>query len=783
MRRVSALLAGCAVLFAHPVLAAEAAAPAPEAADAAAGESGPQIVVLGTGQTRQTQEIKTADLAVLASGTSPLKAIEKLPSVNFQSADAFGNYEWSTRVTIRGFNQNQLGFTLDGIPLGNMSYGNNNGLHVSRAISPENIGVTAVSQGSGAIDTQSTSNLGGTLEFKSIDPADLLREHHVAIDASGSYGSAETWRGFGRVAVGTPDGVRGFASLQYQNGNKWKGDGQQRTLMTNVKFIAPAGAINLEGWYSYSDRVEQDYQDMSLEMIGRLGYGWDNFGPHQYATAINVADIANNIDNFNNTTGLPGKDGLSDQTGLPPSRPAAGTTFPGKIKSVDDAYYDAAGLRRDWVYAFGASGPLGDKISFNIKSYYHHNRGQGLWGTPYVPSPNGVPMSVRTTEYDIKREGVFGSFTYDAGMNKLTVGGWLENNDFQQARRFYAFTSRTTPGIDFHHFLSNPFYTQWAMAYNTTTYQYYVMDDVDLGALKLNLGWKGFDVENKASKLAAQSTLATGSLKARDWFQPHAGLTYKLGGGTELFAGFTQVTRAFTADATSSPFSTNQAAFDAIKANLKPEQSDTYEGGLRVNQGPFNAVLGGYLVNFRNRLLTIPTSLGIVGAANVVQNVGNVRSYGLEAVANYKLPYGFALFASYSYNNSTYRDDVVTTSGVKATAGKTVVDTPKHLARGEISYDSSTLFGRVAVNYMSKRYFTYLNDQSVPGRALVDATLGYRIDVGQRTPLEIQVNGTNLFNKDYVATIGSNGLGFSGDAQTLLAGAPRQVFVTLKAGF
>jgi hypothetical protein len=42
-------------------------------------------------------------------------------------------------------------------------------------------------------------------------------------------------------------------------------------------------------------------------------------------------------------------------------------------------------------------------------------------------------MSVRTTEYDIKREGVFGSFTYDAGMNKLTVGGWLENNDFQQA--------------------------------------------------------------------------------------------------------------------------------------------------------------------------------------------------------------------------------------------------------------------------------------------------------------------------------------------------------------
>ncbi|KPF53852.1 MULTISPECIES: TonB-dependent receptor [Novosphingobium] len=767
MRRVSALLAGCAVLFSCPAFAADAAAPAPESAPDAAA-NGPEIVVLGTGQTRQTQEIKAADLAILASGTSPLKAIEKLPSVNFQSADAFGNYEWSTRVTIRGFNQNQLGFTLDGIPLGNMSYGNNNGLHVSRAISPENIGVTAVSQGSGAIDTQSTSNLGGTLEFKSIDPAELLRDHHVAIDASGSYGSSETWRGFGRLAVGTPDGVRAFGSLQYQNGNKWKGDGQQRTLMTNFKFIAPAGRINLEGWYSYSDRVEQDYQDLSLALIARHGYNWDNFGPHQYATAVLAADVGAN-------TGY---------TGVKPTNPAAGTTYPDNMINADDAYYDAAGLRRDWVYAFGASGPLNDTISFNIKSYYHHNRGQGLWGTPYLASPSGVPMSVRTTEYDIKREGVFGDFVVDLNKNKLTVGGWAENNDFNQARRFYGLTSRTVPGIDFHHFLTDPFATQWYMAYNTTTVQYYVMDDIDLGALKINLGWKGFDVINRASKLAAQSNLAVGRLEARDWFQPHAGLTYKLGGGAEVFAGFTQVTRAFTADATSSPFSTTQAGFNQIAANgLKPEQSDTYEGGLRVNNGPLNAVLGGYLVNFRNRLLTIPTSVGIVGAANLVQNVGNVRAYGLEAVVNYKLPYGFALFASYSYNNNTYRDNVVTANGTALTAGKTVVDTPKHLARGEISYDSNSFFGRVAVNYMSKRYFTYLNDQSVPGRALVDATLGYRIDVGQRTPLEIQVNGTNLFDKSYIATIGSNGFGFSGDNQTLLAGAPRQVFVTLKAGF
>jgi iron complex outermembrane receptor protein len=82
---------------------------------------------------------------------------------------------------------------------------------------------------------------------------------------------------------------------------------------------------------------------------------------------------------------------------------------------------------------------------------------------------------------------------------------------------------------------------------------------------------------------------------------------------------------------------------------------------------------------------------------------------------------------------------------------------------------------------MSKRYFTYTTDQSVPGRVLVDATLGARVTVGDRK-LEVQLNATNLLDKDYVATIGSNGFTNSGDNQTLLIGAPRQLFVTLKTG-
>lgn len=763
MRIATLLLASTSLLAATPALAQTAPA---EEAMPAASEAG-EIVVLGAGQTRQVQELSTKELTILASGTSPLKAVEKLPSVNFQSADAFGNYEWSTRITIRGFSQNQLGFTLDGIPLGDMSYGNHNGLHISRAISPENIGVTRVAQGSGSLDAQSTNNLGGTLEFFSLDPRDTL-----GVTASGTYGSENTWRGFARIGLGTADGARGYASVHYQDGDKWKGDGKQRTFMANARGVLPlGGGTELDGYISYSDRAEQDYQDLNLEMIGRLGYDWDNFGPSNYLLAVQVADIAAN----------------RGETGTTPLNPAAGTTYPAPIASADDAYYDASGLRKDTLASLGLKVPVGASGVFSIKGYYHENDGQGTWGSPYVNSPSGVPMALRTTEYDIKRKGVFASFAGTYGMNAIKIGGWYEKNDFIQSRKFYGYESRTNPGRDHRDFQTSPFFTQWSIAFETDTVQYFVSDDIELGDLKISLGWKGYAVDSKAFSLVNTSGLATGKIRTEDWFQPHAGLNYKLGNGLEAFAGFTQVTRAFQAAATTGPFSSTQAGFDAIKDTIKPESSDTYEAGLRFNTGVINAVLAGYYVNFRDRLLVIPTSVGIVGAANALQNVGAVRALGVEAAVDVKLPMGFGAFASYSYNDTTYRDDVAFTVGgvttIQPTAGKTVVDSPKHLLRGEFNYDSESVFGRIGVNYMSKRYFTYTNDKSVPGRALVDATIGYRLDIGQRQPVEIQLNAVNLFDKRYVATVGSAGFGFSGDRQTLLAGAPRQVFVTLRAGF
>ena len=742
-------------------LASSTVLSSPALADDETADESSEIIVYGKGETRQVSEIKQADIEILSPGTTALKALEKLPSVNFQSADPFGAYEWSERITVRGFDQSRLGFTLDGIPLGNQNYGNNNGLHTSRAITSENVGTVRLTQGAGSVGTQATNNLGGTIEFVSRDPSE-----EFGVDANGTYGNHDTKRGFVRVDTGG-DTARAWFSYGYLGLDKWKGSGEQYQHQFNAKGIIDAGTAKITGFFNFSDRHEQDYQDLTLSIINRLGYKVDNISD-DYPLAVLIADVGAN----------------RGDTGATPLNPAAGLVYPTPYTTVDDVYFDASGLRRDYLGSLGVEVPLSDKVNFELKGYFHDNHGQGLWYTPYVPSPSGSPISIRTTEYDISRKGAFGDIKADLGWNALTIGGWYERNDFHQARRFYGLTSRTVPGRSALNFQSNPFFTQWEFDYTTDIVQYYVQDKIKLGDVTIDLGWKGFSVKNTASPVI-QGGRAAGKIKTTDWFQPSVGINYPISDIVELYVSFSQSTEAFVSAFTAGPFSTTQAGFDAIKGTLKPEASDTYEIGTRIKSGGFSGSIGGYLVNFRNRLLGITTGAGIVGNPAVLQNVGGVRSVGVEAVASYNLGSGFNAFLSYAYNDATYRDDVVNALGVilAATAGKTVVDAPKHLIKADLGYESKSLFGRIGVNYISKRYFTYLNDQSVPGRALVDATLGYRFDIAGLRKAEIQLNVTNLFDKAYVSTIGSNGFGNSGDNQTLLAGAPQQFLATVEVGF
>lgn len=783
--------AGAILLGAGQVMAAEAPASvaAPAGSEVASVE---EVVVYGQGESRQVQSLPLREIEQAAPGTSPLKMVEMLPGVNFQASDAFGAYEWSTRISIRGFNQNQLGFTLDGVPLGDMSYGNFNGLHISRAIASEDLGGVELAQGAGSLATASTSNLGGSLKFISRAPSDTF-----GVYVSGTYGSADMRRGFLRLDTGLlPTGGKAYLSFADQQADKWKGVGKQKQQQIDFKFVQPIGEFALTGFYDWSRRRENDYQDMSLGMLNRLGYKWDN-NSGSWTDAVQIAKAYQNPANYAGATPILDGNGCYTGNGANP--------YPGRVKCVDDTYFNASGLRNDDLWALTFAGPAGP-LKANATVYGHRNSGQGTWYSPYVPSPNygvggattnNAPISVRTTEYGIDRTGVLANATWDLGAHQVSFGGWYEDNNFNQARRFYGL-NLAAPQRDSLQFMTGPFATQWAYAFNTKTTQGYVEDLWTVtDALKVNFGFKALKVVDTAATVQGAPNIS-GSITSKDSFLPQVGATWRFNADHELFAGYTENLRAFGAAHTGlSPFATNQAGFDVIigktkLANgqtlaLQPETSRTAEAGWRFRLPNLTGVAAVYYVKFDNRLIGTTTGAGIVGNPTILANVGSVTSKGFEAAATWNINKEWSLVGSYAYGDSTYDNDVKDPSTGVVTqriAGKTTVDSPKNLLNAELVFEEAGWFGRLGAHYTSKRFFTYTNDQSVPGYTTVDLTAGYRFGGdGWTKGLEVQANVTNLFDKRYISTIGSNGFGYSGDSQTLLPGAPREAFISLRKQF
>ena len=200
---------------------------------------------VGRGKARAGSAVDRMDLQLAPVGTSALKVIERLPGVNVQSADPFGTYEWSNRITMRGFQTQQIGQTFDGITLGDMSYGNFNGLGIGRAIDPDNLGGATVLQGSGALGTSSTNNLGGVVQYTSAEPFGKR-----TISLSQMVGEANTRRTAGRfdtglLTLGANSGFNGFVSLSRIDNDKWKGSGVRASPSANVLLGSRGGLFGV----------------------------------------------------------------------------------------------------------------------------------------------------------------------------------------------------------------------------------------------------------------------------------------------------------------------------------------------------------------------------------------------------------------------------------------------------------------------------------------------------------------------------------------------------------
>ncbi|MEI9926899.1 MAG: TonB-dependent receptor plug domain-containing protein [Sphingomonas sp.] len=280
-RAYAFLMASVALVGLSPSAHAQAVDTTTPAADATAdtntADQAGDIVVIGSGETRSVSTLLPSNLGVLPPGTSVQKALNFLPGVMAQSIDALGVNEQSLSLQVRGFSTTHLGYTLDGMPLGDGAYNNYNGLTISRALISDNLGHADLATGIAGLGIPSTSNLGGAVTYVSSDP-----HRDLGLAVSQTVGSDDGLRTFVRFDTGEHGGFSAYFSGQYSqqdlfvNQGAWnKSTGKQ--FNGKVQYRFDGGKITAFADLSRTNQADDPY--LSKDMLARLGYDWGGYAP------------------------------------------------------------------------------------------------------------------------------------------------------------------------------------------------------------------------------------------------------------------------------------------------------------------------------------------------------------------------------------------------------------------------------------------------------------------------------------------------------------------------
>ncbi len=805
LRAVLLLASALGTLAAHGVALAQDAPAQPT-----------DVVVTAARTTRSAVAIGGVEIQKILPGVNPLKAIETLPGVVFETADPWGNDEQNEEVFVHGFSTQQLGYTMDGVPLGDQQYGNYNGLSPSRAVTSENVSKVILSSGAGGLGVASTSNLGGTIETFSRDPG-----HDLGGWAEQVLGSKETTRSVLRLETGeTPYGAL-YVSYLHQDQKAWDFDGHQRDDQFNAKYVHNDAHGKLTLFFDYDYKVDPNEDAVA-------------FGNQQTAAAASFIPYTRPFLYPNLASAL-----TYLTNGTPPA--TQGNNF---------SNYDSAEQREDLLGYAKYDYNFSSTLKWSNQIYYHYDYGRGIVAGPinqaglpglfatYFPGLvvggsstsagslanisnlfGGTGYEVRTTEYHINRGGLISTLNWTLGQNDIEAGVWYEHNEEGQHRVWYPFSGANndlTP-YDIPHGPS--VFTQDAVNFAVDDVQFHLQDQWRIRPdLLLQAGFKttyqnaGNDVlinQKNLPTAAVPVVFPTGTITTTEGFLPQFGAIWDATPHEQVFANIQENVRQFIPYSQggnfygASPWSLgNQAAFNLFKSTVNPESSWTYEVGVRtkrpVELGPLTSVEGQinyYHVDFSNRILNIAPYNFINPAPSILVNVGGVTTDGVDLAATLNFGPNYHIYNSLSFNQSTYDSNYnsgtttvggVTVPTVVAIGGKTVPGEPQWLNKTIFSETRGPFEAQMSFDYIGPRYATYLNDISVNGNFLVGLEASYLFDVSQWSLLQrlespkFSVNITNVANVRGISTLVTTST--SGGYQGYPI-PPRMFFFTLSTGF
>ncbi|MCS0616757.1 TonB-dependent receptor [Massilia kyonggiensis] len=707
-------------------------------------------VEISTRKTRSSVALSGAEMQKVLPGVNPLKALQSLPGVSFQTADPWGNNEQNLSLFIHGFNGQQLGYTMDGVPLGDQQYGNYNGLAPQRALTSENVKNVVLSTGAGDLGTPSTSNLGGTIETYSRDPS-ASRNIHVQ-QTLGSHGTTRTFIRFDSGDLGSGNSF--YLSGLHHEAKAWDFNGRQSNDQVNAKFVHQGDAGKLTVFVDWSDKTEPN-EDSTLHKAGT---------PSPYTRPFLYPDFAGALAYLDSQENKGAKENFRN-------------------------YYSDAQRTDKLAYA-KYEAYLTDNLTWSNQYYFHHNDGVGVVAGPiqqaglpglfkvYFPNQDlktifgNSGYATRTTEYKINRQGWLSNVRWDLGDHLVQGGLWFEHNNSGAYRRWYALdvNNPSTP----YERPSNPLITQYGSDIDNKVVQLYLQDewklwpDVTLlGGFKSSLQFAEgrFPVNQLPAAISSTATggLPEGKIDTKKWFLPQIGARWDVSPTDQLFANIAKNMRQYVTygGGGNSPWSlSSQAAFDYFKAHAKPETSVTVEAGLRdsrnLDLGPLTAFDGQvalYHVTFRDRQLAIssnPIITSFAGGTTILSNVGTVKTDGVDVAGTFHFGRAFSFYDGISYNRSKYKDSYLSGTTLVPTAGKTVPNTPEWMNKFIATAKFGDVETQLSGDYVGKRYATYTNDLDVPGYFLMGLSVSGKVPLSTACAKNLRwsISVTNLLNRE-----------------------------------
>ena len=747
------------------------------------------IQVIGRSVSYANNE-STQDMVKQQSAmTSILAAIDNLPGVLINEGDTFGSDDWSTTVSIRGFqislDEQQVGITVDGIANGNSNYGG--GAKANRYIDTENLGFIQVSQGTADIASRSNEALGGTLNFTSIDPTE---DEHLL--TSITLGDFDAKRYFMRYNSGEILGnTRLWFSASNQTNTDWVNQSaENKKLHIASKFISElSNDLTLKGYFSYDDAEEDNYQRVSKA---------------QFETN-------------------PESDGLlAEWTGIP---------------HIDQVYRKGWSTLRENTFAYLQADYASDNLTLSVNAYAHDNEGRGDWVPPYLvdvvndagnaeteltqqtvfggaslgifqfvdrdgirlsPSdgcvssltfpygvagaeydpdcygPQAIPVgSYRHTHYGKTRYGINADASYliqtDNFENLTRAGVWYEDYSRDEYRDWHKIIDSSSS----FEFDTTPYWVQYDRSFTVDTMMFYLENEVKMDWITARVGAKKFFVELDRKDNFDSSNNVFGVDSDSDVLLSGGLVITTPVDGLEFFGGYAENFAAIKDTVLERPAS--------ALTDIEPETAENIDFGLRFSSLGFDVSLTAYNIDFENRLVFLPPDTPgagidfLIGDNGQYLNVGGIESEGLEASLSYDISQTLSIYLSYTDNESTYKsvpDAIANLLGIEV--------------GGEVHGSVSDQFV-VSLDWERNQYFAGLSTKYVGERAINSATtadaytvsdayLGVDVETGVSGIKNMQVRMTinNLFDENYLGGIAG---------QSAWIGAPRTAAVNLRFEF